>query len=177
MPKIVIVSISIVHSFWTAIISMYVVFMSEDANPEEIWWSHKTSYSVHQLLADDDLQGKIRPICIYGYRLNYDRKQHTFFFETFSKSIVNESCADATEKNNARLNIIAYMIQNGVDKSEPFSVCQVLFIYLHLVSTSRSISALMLVDFWLSADTPLIFSWITVALLLTWFNFNPRMDK
>ena len=85
--------------------------------------------------------------------------------------MVNESCAaDVAEKNNARLNMIANMMKNGVDKPEPLSVCRVLFIYLHLVSTSRSISALMLVDFWLSADTPLTFSWITVALLLTWFN-------
>ena len=111
-----------------------------------------------------------KPIGIYGYQFNYSRKQHIFFFETFSKSMVDESCADVAEKNNASLNIIANMMQNGVDKSEPLSVCQVLFIYLHLVSTSRSISTLMLVDFWLSADTPLTFSLITVALLLAWFN-------
>ena len=56
------------------------------------------------------------------------------------------------------------MMQNGVDKSEALSVGQVPFINSQLVFTNMgSIDALVLVDFRLSAETPLTFSWTTVA--------------
>ena len=89
---------------------------------------------------------------------------HILFVETFSKPIVNESCANVAENSNAGLNIITKMMRNGVEKSEALSVAQVSFIYLHLIFIKMSVMCdLMLVDFRLTVDTPLTFSWITVA--------------